>query len=109
MDPISIALTLLMKNPDAAVSAAKSAERPAVVDTTKMHASFADLSREVLKCYHKTAHFELSDVVQRPWTRQAQYAADNSAVIRIRYTGVSTSRYEMLVAVMVQNSKVRTA
>jgi hypothetical protein len=112
MEPISIALALLMKNPNlasTAATAAQSARAPAPIDVSKMQASFADLSRGVLKCYHKTAHYELSDVIQQPWPRQAQYAAENSAVVRIRYTGISTTRYEMVVAIMVQKDKVRTS
>jgi hypothetical protein len=73
MDPVSIALTLLMKHPSAAASAIE------------------------------------NDVIQQPWARQSQYAADNSAVVRIRYTGLLTTTYEMVVAVMVKNDQVRTA
>ncbi len=109
MDPATIALTLLMKHPDVASSAVQSATAPAVVDVAKMQSSFADLSKQVLLCYHKTARFRDSDVVQRPWARQVQYAADNSAVLRIRYQGVSMTSYEMIVAVMVKQNKVRTA
>ena len=108
MDPISIALTLLMKNPGVVTSAVQGATAPAVVDVAKMQASFADLSRGVLQCYHKTAYYQFSDVVQQPWLRQNQYAADNSVVVRIRYTGLSAARYEMVVAIMVQSDKVRT-
>ena len=105
---ISLALALLMKNPDVATSALKQATAPAVIDVAKMQASFADLSRGVLQCYHKSARFQQSDVVQKPWSRQAQYAANNSAVIRIRYSGVSSTPYVMDVAVMVKDAKVRT-
>jgi hypothetical protein len=109
MDPVSIALTLLMKNPSAAVSAAEKVTAPVAVDVGRMRESFADLSTGILKCYHKTAHYQVSDIVQRPWPRQAQYAADNSAVIRIRYTGLTGTPYEMVVAVMVRSDQVRTA
>lgn len=109
MDPVSVALALLMKHPSATVSAVEKATAPAVIDVSHMHESFADLSMGILKCYHKTAHYLVSDVIQQPWPRQVQYAADNSAVIRIRYTGLSTAPYEMVVAVMVRNDQVRTA
>lgn len=109
MDPISAALAFFLKNPTMAATVVEKATAPAVVNVDRMHESFADLSRGVLKCYHKTAHYQVADVVQRPWPRQAQYAADNSAVIRIRYTGISASQYEMVVAVMVRNDQVRTA
>ena len=109
MDPVSLALALLVKHPDMAASAVQSATKPAVVDVAKMQESFADLSKQILLCYHHTARFRQSDVVQRPWSRQAQYAADNSAVLRIRYQGLTMTTYEMTVAVMVKEKKVRTA
>jgi hypothetical protein len=109
MDPVSLALTLLLKNPGVATSAIDKATAPAAVDVSKMQGSFADLSRGVLQCYHKTGRFINADYVGSPWKRQAQYAADNSMVVRIRYTGVSTMPYEMVVAVMAKDNKVRTA
>jgi hypothetical protein len=109
MDPVSIALTLLMKNPSIAASAVEKVTAPVAVDVGRMHESFADLSMGILKCYHKTAHYQVSDVVQQPWPRQSQYAADNSAVIRIQYTGITATPYQMVVAVMVRNQQVRTA
>ena len=112
MDPAAIALTLLLKSPvliASAASAAQQAMAPGAVDVISMQRSFADLSKGVLHCYHKTARFKVSDVLQTPWIRQGQYAADNSAVLRIHYTGVSTSPYQMVVAVLVKQGKVRTA
>jgi hypothetical protein len=109
MDPVSIALALLMKHPAEAAAAVQKATAPASVDVGQMRESFADLSTGILKCYHKTAHYQFSDVVQQPWSRQSQYAAENSAIIRIKYTGISTTPYEMIVAVMVRNDQVRTA
>jgi hypothetical protein len=109
MDPVSVALTLLMKHPSEAAAAIQKATAPAIVDVAQMRESFADLSMGILKCYHKTAHYQVSDVIQHPWSRQAQYAANNSAVIRIRYTGITTVPYEMIVAVLVRNNEVRTA
>lgn len=106
---VSIALALLMKHPTEVATAAQNLTKPATVDVAQMKESFADLSTGILKRYHKTAHYQLSDVVQQPWSRQSQYAAENSAVIRIKYTGISTTPYEMVVAVMVRNAQVRTA
>lgn len=92
-----------------AASAAKHAAAPGIVDAAKLQSSFADLSRDVLNCYHKTARFQSSDLIQTPWDCQSQYAAENSTVIRIRYKGISPMNYEMIVAVMVKKDKVRTA
>ena len=110
MDPISpLILNLLMKTAPAATSALEKARAPGTVDVAKMQGSFADLSRGVLHCYHKTARFENADLVGSPWNRQDQYGAQNSAVIRIRFSGISSSHYEMVVAVMAKDNMVRTA
>jgi hypothetical protein len=108
MDPVSLALMFFLKHPDMATSMAKSTTKPAVVDVEKAKSSFADLSMEILKCYHKTARYELADVLVTPWSRQGQYSAEKSAVIKIQFTGMSSSRYEMQVAVMKQDEKIRT-
>ena len=92
-----------------AQSTLRAATAPGVVDLAKMQSSVVDLSKGVLSCYHKTARFQIVDVVQAPWSRQSQYAADNSAVMKIRFSGVSRAQYEMTVAVMVKDNKVRTA
>lgn len=109
MDTVSIVLTLLMKNPAAAANAVEKATASVAVDVGRMRESFADLSTGILKCYHKTAHYQVSDVVQRPWERQSQYAADNSAVIRIQYTGITATPYQMVVAVLIRKDQVRSA
>jgi len=109
MDVISLAFTFLMQNPDAAVAGAQHLSRPGVVDVQQMKASFADLSRGILECYHRTARYQVADVVQKPWVRQAQYGAQESAVIRIQYLGVSGTRYQMVVAVLAKERYIRAA
>jgi hypothetical protein len=99
----------LAKNPDMTASAAQSLNAPGAVDVVKMQGSLVDLSRGVLKCYHKTATFRQTDIVKTPWERQSQYAAERSAVIRITFTGLTAAKYEMLVAVMVKGNSVRAA
>lgn len=112
MEPISMLAYMLLKtaaaNPSAAASAVSGATRPGVVDVSKVQGSFADLSKGILQCYHRTGHYEQADIVQSPWPRQAQYAAEASAVIRITYSGMSTSRYQLTVAVMGKGNQVRT-
>jgi hypothetical protein len=109
MDPITIALALLMKNPSIAASALDKVTAPVTVDVGRMRESFAYLSSGILTCYHKTAHFQVADVVQQPWPRQSQYVADNSAFIRIQYEGISATPYQMVIAVLVRKDQVRTA
>jgi hypothetical protein len=109
MDPASLLLTLLMKNPDFAASAAQSAVAPGAVDVTKMQGSLVDLSKGILTCYHKTARFRQTDIIKTPWDRQGQYGAERSAVIKITFSGITTAQYEMLVAVMIRGNSVRSA
>ena len=109
MEPVTIALSLLLKNPSLAASAVGQATAPAPVDRARMQESFADLSKSILLCYHKSARFRSTDLLGSPWNRQAQYGAVNSMVVRIHYTGVSMTQYQMVVAVMAKPGKVRTA
>jgi hypothetical protein len=92
-----------------AASAAKSLTTPGTVDVARMQSSLVDLSRGILTCYHKTAKFRQTDVVKTPWERQGQYGAERSAVIKISFTGVTGTPYEMLVAVMAKENSVRSA
>jgi hypothetical protein len=109
MDVVGIALSLLIRNPDLAVNLAERATAPGTVNVAQMQTSVADLARGVLHCYHRTARFHATDVAHAPWARQAQYGAENSAVLRIHYSGVSGARYHMVVAVMAKERMVRTA
>ncbi|TFW01519.1 hypothetical protein E4K72_14165 [Oxalobacteraceae bacterium OM1] len=108
MDPVSIALAFFLKNPSLTVSTVDKAMAPRAIDMTKMQESLADLSKEVLLCYHKTARFHAVDVLAVPWTRESQYGAEKSIVLRIHYAGIgAVNRYEMTVAVMGKQDKVR--
>lgn len=109
MDPITLLVAALAKNPDIATSATKSLTTPGTVDVARMQTSLVDLSRGILNCYHKTAKFRQTDVVKTPWERQGQYGAERSAVIKISFTGVTGIPYEMLVAVMAKENSVRSA
>lgn len=110
MDPVSMLLVAALKNPDVAASAVKAVNAPGAVDIVRMQGSLVDLSKGILKCYHKTAVFRQTDIVKTPWERQAQYGAEKSAVLRIQFVGGFTSKpYEMFVAVMAKGSSVRSA
>lgn len=61
MDPVSIALSFLMMNLGKASSAYGRAIAPGVVSTQQPQASFADLSKSVLNCYHRAVRFEEAD------------------------------------------------
>lgn len=109
MDPASLLLTLMMQNPNLAMNAAKSALTPGAVDVVRMQESLVDLSQGILYCYHRTARFRQTDIMATPWDRQAQYGAEQSAVLRIKFNGVTGAGYEMIVAVMGKGKSVRSA
>lgn len=109
MDPITLLVAALAKNPDMAASTVKSLTAAGTVNVAMMQTSLVDLSRGILSCYHKTAKFRQTDVVKTPWERQGQYGAERSAVIKISFTGISGIPYEMLVAVMAKENSVRSA
>jgi len=103
-------LAAALKNPELAASAVNAVNAPGAVDVVRMQGSLVDLSKGILKCYHKTAVFRQTDIVKTPWERQAQYGAEKSAVLRIQFLGGFTSQpYEMFVAVMAKGSSVRSA
>ncbi|HTS53610.1 MAG TPA: hypothetical protein VMH26_10090 [Burkholderiales bacterium] len=114
MDPATLAAliaTFLLQHPVGAVEAVS--EKAAPIDgAIALQASFADLSKAIALCYHETARNPLAEVLQRPWRQQERYRADDSALIRIRFSGVVTGRqYEMKVAVLAKNElkQIRTA
>lgn len=109
MEPISLIFSLALKNPDLAAKAADSYARPGVVSAAQLESSAADFAREVINCYHRTARFSGLNVVGGPWAGQAQYGAENSAVMQIFFTGVSGATYEMIVAAMSKGRQYRTA
>jgi len=103
-------LAAALKNPELAASAVNAVNAPGAVDVVRMQGSLVDLSKGILKCYHKTAVFRQTDIVKTPWERQAQYGAEKSAVLRIQFLGgFSSQPYEMFVAVMAKGSSVRSA
>ena len=109
MEPVSLLLMALAKNPDMAASAAEAALRPGAVDVSKMKVSLVDTAKGILACYHRTARFRQVDVLGSPWNRAEQYGAERSAVIRIDFQGITTAPYQMIVAVMIKGNEVRSA
>ena len=104
-----LALTWLLHHPGAVTQGAARAARPGVVDAKAMQASFADLTKGILNCYHRTARYQVADVVQAPWERQTQYGADKSAVVRITYGGMTGTQYQMYVVILGKDQAIRTA
>jgi hypothetical protein len=108
--PLIMFAHLLLQNPELLSKLPPPSERKApAVNAAKFGESLVDASKEILKCYHKTANFQQVDTIKGKFDRQSQYGATNSMGIRIRYTGAMTSNpYEMTVAVMVKPGNVRT-
>ena len=99
----------LAKNPDMAASAADAALKPGSVDIAKMQGSLVDTAKGILTCYHRTGKFRQVDILGTPWNRAEQYGAERSAVVRIQFQGMTTTPYQMIVAVMIKGNAVRSA
>lgn len=104
-----MALSWFLQNPDAVAASVKQMTRPGEVSVSQMNQSFGDLSRGVLGCYHRTGRLVASDIVERPWAKQAQYGADSSVVIRLKWRGLSSNEYQTIVAVLSKSGRVRAA
>lgn len=75
MDPVTLLVSIMMKNPDALAGAArmtKSVMAPGTVNVAAMQASEADLSQGILNCYHPSARFHHTDIVQTPFLLRLQ-------------------------------------
>ena len=108
MDLIGLAFAFLMQNPEKAPPAALYANNPSQVYVSNRQKSFADLARGILQCYHPKAKFEVADVIERPWRRQKEFQVDNSAVIHIRYQGMTGASNKMFVVLMNRKGQVRS-
>ena len=112
MDPATLAAlvaTFLLQQ-----RAGPGGERPesAVDAAIARQAKFAELSKGIVLCYHESARNPRGEVLQRPWKRQAEHRADDSALVLITFYGALTGReYEMRVALLARNDskQVRTA
>lgn len=108
MDPVSMILAIAMKNPQATADAVHQYSAPGQVDVAKLRASAADFAMETLSCYHKSARFRGVEVLGAPWREQNNYGANGSVVMRINFSGVSGTPYQMIVAAMAKDQSYRT-
>jgi hypothetical protein len=113
MDPATLAAfiaTFLLQHP-----VGPGGDRPEMVPVDvaiARQAKFADLSKAIVLCYHESARNPRGEVLQRPWKRQEEHRADDSALVLITFFGAITGRqYEMRVALLARNDpkQVRTA
>jgi hypothetical protein len=89
MDLVALAFTLLMQSPD-----------PSSTGTSARSQMLADFSAGVLQCYHRTARYQGAELLERPWTGQPAEGVDHSALLRVRYLGVTGAQHEMKVAIL---------
>ncbi len=104
------AINFLVAHPESPANASSVSPFGPDASETRMPETLVDLATSILHCYHRTARYQLADVVQTPWDRAGQYGGDNSALIRIRYFGVTSGElYEMNVGLVSRQEQVRTA
>jgi hypothetical protein len=108
MDPVSMILAFALKNPQATAEVANQYREPGQVDTQKLQSSVADFAMQALRCYHKSARFRGVSILGAPWRQQGMYGAQNSVVMRINFTGLSGTPYQMIVAAMARDQAYRT-
>lgn len=108
MDPISMIFSFALNNPQAAADMADAYRQPGQVDVQQLQSSVADFAMQTLNCYHKSARFRGVTVLGAPWRGHAMFGAQGSVVLRISFSGLSGTPYQMVVAAMAQERAVRT-
>lgn len=99
---------LALKNPQATAEVANQYKEPGQINVQHLRSSVADFAMQTLSCYHKSARFRGVAILGSPWRQQAMYAAQSSVVIRINFTGISGTQYQMDVAAMAKDQAYRT-
>ena len=109
MDFIALTLSLWLQSAQSMFTDAQNMTRPGTVDVARMQSSFPELTRGILTCYHRTAKYQVAQVLESPWAGQSRYGAKASALIQIRYTGVTGAPYFMHVALLGTQNAFRTS
>jgi hypothetical protein len=108
MDPISLILAFALKNPQATAELVDGYGRPGNVSSQTLQSSVADFAMQALNCYHKSARFRGVSILGSPWRQQGMYGAQGSVVMRIHFSGVTGTAYQMVVAAMAKDQAYRT-
>lgn len=108
MDPVSMILALAMRNPQFTAQAVDSYRTPGQVDVSRIESSVADLATQTLNCYHRSARFRGVEILGAPWAAQANFGASASVVLRIHFSGLTGTPYQMTVAAMAKDRAYRT-
>ena len=94
-------------NPGAVGRGLAAINKASEVDTNRF-AAFADMSQQILRCYHPTARYKSSTILESPWSQQSKYNATSSSVIQIEYVGLTNAIYSMRVGLVQRANAVRT-
>jgi hypothetical protein len=108
MDPISLIFAFALKNPQATAELVDGYSRPGNVSSQNLQSSVADFAMQALNCYHKSARFRGVSILGSPWRQQGMYGAQGSVVMRIHFSGVTGTAYQMVVAAMAKDQAYRT-
>lgn len=101
-------LAFALKNPQATVGTVNNYNTPGEINGALLEGSAADFAMQTLNCYHKSARFRGVDILGAPWREQAKYGAEGSVVMRIRFSGMTGTVYQMVVAAMAKGHSYRT-
>jgi hypothetical protein len=93
-----LAAQFVMQHPQLASNAAALYHGPRCRRPAVVAGPVADVAREVLTCYHKTARMQSIEDTGVTFRDAPQYGADGSDVLIIRYSGVTGMPYAMMVA-----------
>ncbi len=70
--------------------------------------SFHDVADQIVRCYHPTATYVDSKLIENPWSKGKEWRADTSALVSIEYRGHAFQfLHTMNVAVMQRGSHIR--
>lgn len=100
LSALLVVFNFVAQHPQMANNAMAQLEAPGAVNQAELGGAIADVARQVLACYHKTARLESIQDTASQFLDAPQYGADGSDVILIRYRGMTGIPYAMLVALM---------
>jgi len=78
------------------------------VQSAEMRSSMVDFAMETVRCYHPSSRFRGVDFLGKGWAHQEKYGATSSAVIRIHFTGLTSTPYQMTVVALANGTRLRT-
>jgi hypothetical protein len=110
MTSAAMFLQLVLSVTDAAGGLADryEASQQVQVQSAEMRSSMVDFAMETVRCYHPSSRFRGVDFLGKSWPYQDKYGATSSAVIRIHFTGITSTPYQMTIAALANGTRLRT-